>query len=92
MMDSRIILVLDQDQAQTLAAYIRLHPHPGPLMGAIGAQLEREIQEGLERELLPADSPNYCTRTAGHDGPCNGFPRIDEIVSLHLAAGWDFDS
>ena len=48
---SQVILVLTQDEAQTLAAYVRLHRAPGPRMRKVRAKLEAEIEAGLDAEL-----------------------------------------
>jgi hypothetical protein len=49
---SQVHLVLTQEEAQTLAAYVRLHSRPGPLMQSVRKKLEAEIEAGLYYELL----------------------------------------
>lgn len=49
---SKIALVLSQEEAQTLAAYVRLHPSPGPLMQSIERKLEQEIEDVMDADVV----------------------------------------
>lgn len=48
---AKVILVLSQEEAQTLAAYVRLHKSPGALMQSIRRKLEAEIEAAADADI-----------------------------------------
>lgn len=52
---SQVHLVMSQDEAQTVAAYLRLYSGPGKMIPVIRDRLMVEIEAGLDQELVGVD-------------------------------------